>query len=91
MNEYAVWCEDYGQDRADAKTIEASAPYYAAEKWASWKDAWSADYTIVSGNPAEVTVECLKTGAQSVWIVHGESIPSYSAHHRSRRARREPR
>ena len=79
MGKYRVWCPEYGQDESDAKTVEAAGPRYAAQKWAEWRDAWSAEYTIVGGTPATVSVWCEDTLELTTWIVYGEAVPEYTA------------
>ena len=79
MRKYNVWSETYNQHEEDGREIEADTPQQAAEKWARWRDAWSADYLIVNGDPAEATVKDVEIGRVSVWLVHGEAVPVYTA------------
>ena len=78
MSKYIVWRKD--ADREDGKQIEADYERQAAEKWAEWRDAWSADYTIVGGEEAEVCVALDQDGSDHMCFrVRGESVPVYIA------------
>lgn len=79
MRQYRVWSETYGQREDDGHELGADTPQHAAEKWACWRDAWSADYLIVNGDPAEATVKDIETGHVSTWFVHGEAVAVYTA------------
>lgn len=79
MSKFLVWRPENGQDEEDGKTINAYDAEDAVEFWAKWYDQAGADYLIVSGQPATVKVRDLDSDAVSVWIVSGESVPSYSA------------
>lgn len=59
---YLVWRED--EDREDAKKVKAYYTTEAAENWAQWSDSWSADYTIVRGDPARVFVALDEDGSE---------------------------
>ena len=77
-DEYVVWRPENGQTKEDGKWFPALSPRMAVEKWASWYDAWGADYMIVGGSDATVMVAD-KTGREFSYIVSGESVPSYRA------------
>lgn len=79
MHRYRVWSETYGQREEDGREIEADTPQQAAEKWATLFDASDGDFNIVNGEPATVTVQDIATGRVSVWFVHGEAVPVYTA------------
>ena len=79
MGQYLVWCHDQTDDPEDGVTIEASDPVAAAELWAEQDDRESAEYWIVGGNEADVTVKDTNDGTETRFIVTGEDIPSYSA------------
>lgn len=49
MWKYEVWCPDLGGGPENARSFDASDSAQAAEKWADWKDGYSADYRIVGG------------------------------------------
>lgn len=53
---WRVWCEEYGGSIHDARKIRASTADEAAERWAEFRDVESADYSIVSGHEAVVSV-----------------------------------
>lgn len=79
---FRVWCEEYGQDADDARMVDAVDAEAAAEKWAEDQDSRSADYSIVGGQPATVKVQEATGHADSPvqeFVVHGESVPHYSA------------
>lgn len=65
-------------DVDDWRTFYALDAEQAAEKWAERYDSYG-DYTIVQGSPATVDVQDSE-GKATRFIVHGESVPSYSAH-----------
>ena len=45
MQEFEVWCPEYGQTRDDAKTIAAFDAKLAATTWAHWHDGRILAYT----------------------------------------------
>lgn len=66
-------------DSASWKKFEAADAEHAAERWAEWEDAHSAEYLIVSGR-TEPTVEVRDPeGAITRWMLTGESVPRYRA------------
>ena len=75
---FLVWSED-DSDESDATTVYAIDHECAAERWAEDDDCNSADYSIVSGNPATVSVRSIKDGSLMRFKVTGESEPVYSA------------
>ena len=79
MATYYVWKPDQGSCEECSKRIIAVGAERAAERWAAWDDVQSAEYDIVSGNEAEVCVKSATTGEVRVFIVSGESVPSYTA------------
>lgn len=76
---YDVWCPDLGSRPKDARAFEAHEAYAAAEKWAEWEDAYSADYCIVGGTDRRVCVR--EHGGETVqtFMVSGRAEPVYSA------------
>ena len=78
MGKYIVWRED--SEREDGKRIPANYEQEAAQKWAAWNDAWSADYTIVGGQEARVFVALDEEGSKPMLFeVRGDSCPVYHA------------
>jgi asparagine synthetase B (glutamine-hydrolysing) len=78
VSKYLVWRED--ADREDGRRIDANYEREAAEKWAEWDDAWSADYSIVRGNEARVFAALDEPGSKPLLFeVRGESQPVYFA------------
>lgn len=77
MKTYEVWCPDLGSTREDAKLIKAYGPETAAETWAQWQDASSADYWIVGGTNANVVV--LEGVHEHRFVVMGETRAVYYA------------
>lgn len=51
----------------------------AAEKWAEKDDIDSAEYSIVSGSPAEVNVRKKGETTYTSYTVTGEGVPTYYA------------
>ena len=79
--EYIVWRPDYGQTQEDGRHIDATDSERACHLWAQREDSESADYSIVSGTPAEVLVMLAEEGAPvEAFTVYGESMPHYRAH-----------
>jgi len=76
---YYAWKSDQGSYEEFSKRIDAVDAEHAAERWAAWDDAHSAEYDIVSGNAAEVCVKDTEFGEIRTFIVTGESVPSYTA------------
>ena len=76
---WLVWCDDYGGSVHDARKLRASTPEEAAEKWAEYEDAQSADYLIVGGSDAIVSVTSDSRYEETRFIVTGESVPEYHA------------
>jgi hypothetical protein len=79
MRKYKVWSETYGQREEDGREVEADTPRQAAETWARWFDEGVGDCEIINGKSTTVSVKDLETGHLSVWFVHGESVPVYTA------------
>jgi hypothetical protein len=79
MERYIVWCPDLGQEQEDGLKITASGTRQAVEDWAEWHDNVGAEYSIVGGKDATVTVMSIKSGDKRDWIVSGESMPIYRA------------
>lgn len=79
MRKFNVWSETYGQREEDGREIEADTPQQAVEKWARWFDDGVGDLEIINGKPATVSVKAIDTGHVSVWFVHGEAVPVYTA------------
>ena len=78
--EYVVWCPDRGATKEDGRHIDAFDAESAATRWAEWDDSSSADYTIVSGTPAEVLVAEVDDGApEHRFTVTGETCAIYRA------------
>lgn len=80
MNEYLVWSPDYDQTIADARRIKAYDMRAAAEEWAEWYDSHSAEYSIVGGQGADITVaEDFDNYREETFRVEGEAVPMYRA------------
>lgn len=78
MNKYLVWCPERDQGPEEGKSIHAFEEEAAAAEWGEHDDAYSAEYSIVSGR--EVTVMVRDEGGQeSSFVVSGESKPIYFA------------
>lgn len=75
---YDVWRSD-GGGPSDAMVFDAYDAAAAAEGWADWEDAHSADYWIVGGTDARVCVR--EHGGEQVYefVVVGSVERSYSA------------
>lgn len=100
---FAVWRPDEGEEEEDAVLILAVDAQDAAEHWAEYDDASSAEYAIVGGRAANVLVRragvtdargnvCLEPGGEvTQFVVCGETLPSYTARKKEREdeARRE--
>lgn len=72
-----VWQSE--DERANAQQVAGRDASDAAERWAAQDDA-GGDYSIVSGDPAEVDVAPGgEPGPVLRFRVTGESVPSYSA------------
>jgi hypothetical protein len=76
---WLVWQPDDGATEDDARKIHARTPAEAAERWAEWDDYNSAEYSIVGGSDATVCVRRADGGEALLFVVSGESVPSYSA------------
>lgn len=76
---YKVWWPDRGHEQDDARTVHAVDHRHAATLWADWYDAYSADYSIVGGEVAEVLV--LREGEQQPTTVkvRGFETRTYSS------------
>ena len=90
MNTYKVWDPEDG-DEDLARKVDARSSAKAVERWAEWRDAYSAEYEIVRGGEP-VTVHCRLDAPLSpremlldnarpleVFEVDGESVPVYRA------------
>ena len=78
MAKYTVWCPDHGSTFEDGRKFEASDAEHAAERWAEWEDAYSAEYSIVGGSEKIVRVRG-EDGGEQEFTVTGESVPLYRA------------
>lgn len=78
---WGVWLPERGEDRDDARKVYACDEESAATKWAERDDAHSADYAIVGGDDATVYVAPYydNTASARVFVVRGESVPTYYA------------
>ena len=75
---FIVWDED--SERGFGQRIEAYDEEEAAEKWAEWDDAQSAEYLIVRGREARVFVALDEDNSKPVlFTVQGEPRPFYQA------------
>ena len=80
MKTYLAWSTDYDQTKDDARIIPAHDARAAAEEWAEWHDAYSAEFSCVGGQGVDVTVVENSDGAEEVTFrVEGESVPTYRA------------
>jgi hypothetical protein len=73
---FLVWGVDDAEE--NAYKIHACDEESAAEKWAEDDDCNSAEYSIVSGDTAEVFVKS-PNGTIKKFEVSGEAIPTYTA------------
>lgn len=78
MEKFTVWCPEHGSSFEDGRQFEAVDAEMAAEEWAAWEDAWSAEYTIVGGGEKTVIVRG-EDGQEQTFTVTGESVPQYRA------------
>ncbi len=78
MSTFTVWCPERDQDFEDGRSFDAYDPEMAAEKWAEYDDAYSAEYSIVGGQEVTVTVRD-ESGQDSSFVVSGEAEPVYFA------------
>jgi len=82
---YVVTCKDLGHESIhDGRVFSATDYDDAAIQWARDEDHRSADYWIVGGQHAHVTVtpidgEFNPVGEDKDMIVYGESVPVYTA------------
>lgn len=67
----------HAEDEWDA--IHARSPRDAAERWAQRHDE-GGDYDIVNGSPATLRVRLSGTSEWQTFVVHGETVPDYTAH-----------
>lgn len=74
---HRVWCEDRDELEVDARPVYASDAEEASTEWAKLDDS-RGDYAIVRGSEAIVCVRS-PDGEITRWVVHGESVPQYSA------------
>lgn len=79
MGKYIVWSESKEQTEDDGKAFEAVGAWDAAEQWAQWDDHYSADFSIVGGQPADVVVRDVETRAIDRFVVSGEQSAVYTA------------
>lgn len=56
IHRFKVWWPNRGQSVEDARIFTAVDHRHAATIWADWYDAYSADFSIVGGEVAEVMV-----------------------------------
>jgi hypothetical protein len=75
---FLVWRPDDQETEEDARTFHARDAEEAAERWAEEDDQASADYAIVGGSSADLTVRG-PDGALTRWTVTGEAVPEYHA------------
>nr|WP_023596478.1 hypothetical protein [Pandoraea pnomenusa] len=78
MSTFTVWCPERDQDFEDGRSFDAHDAEMAAEKWAEYDDAYSAEYSIVGGREVTVMVRN-EAGQDSSFIVSGEAEPVYFA------------
>lgn len=78
MSTFTVWCPERDQDFEDGRSVDAYDAETAAEKWAKYDDAESAEYHIVGGNDVTVMVRD-EDGRESSFVVVGEASPVYYA------------
>lgn len=77
---YHVWCPELGQAPTDNKRVWAADAEEAAEEWADWYDAHSADYPIVSGQVMTVCVRREGQGKVSRVRVSGQESREYTGY-----------
>ncbi len=78
MSKFTVWCPERDQDFEDGRSFDAYDAEVAAEKWAEYDDAYSAEYSIVGGREVTVMVRN-EAGQDSSFVVSGEAEPVYFA------------
>lgn len=70
MNQYDVWCQNFGIGPDDSRTIFAYDEPSAVEIWAILEEVYSTEYWITGGVVAQVRVrECGKTEVHSFRVV----------------------
>ncbi|AHF77947.1 Phage protein [Sodalis praecaptivus] len=79
MNTYQVWCPEDGEEREDAREIEAYDAQEAVEIWAELSDSGSADYLIVGGQVTPVVHVALADKVPQLFRVSGECVAQYTA------------
>ena len=77
---YQVWsaADEHQSYPPRPRTITASSPTEAAEKWAYLEDVESVDFTIVKGQPEDVVVKA-GNGQRFYFTVSGQPVPKYTA------------
>lgn len=67
--EYLVWCETWGQEKVDAKLVEASNPRYAAETFAEDNfDEPFKEIDVIVKDPDDGTE--YRSTVKAEWVVH---------------------
>lgn len=79
VNTYVIWEPARGESETGGDTVSARTAQEAVEKWADWDDCTGGEYSIIDGDPATVKVRDLRTGELSEWVVHGETVRTYTA------------
>lgn len=80
MCKFLVWWPDRGGTEDSARTINAIDVEDAAEQFADWHDGWHAEYCIVKGETAYLSVRRADDTFVVTVKVEGETTRSYSAY-----------
>ena len=80
LRKYKVWWPEQGQTKDDARVFEGFDHEHAAAEWADWYDNYSAEYSIVGGEEAEVQVLREDECAARHVLVTGQLSRTYSGH-----------
>ena len=75
---WRVWRPDESATEDDAREVEAFDAAQAAEDYAEWDDSQNADYAIVNGSGALISVRG-PDGSLATFKVTGEAVPQYTA------------
>ena len=79
MENYIVWCEDFGHEEKDGGKVSAYDAESAAREWAGAHDRRTADYDIANGGGTILTVKEIATGVIEQYSVSAEAVPHYYA------------
>ncbi len=80
MSRFLVWWPDHGWTEDSGKCFEAIDVEDAAEKFAEWHDGYFAEYCIVKGETAHLSVRREDDSLVVNVKVEGETVRSYSGY-----------